>query len=171
MAGPHTLAETEVAIASRLADLELDYEAMAVISNLFRAANAVRNHLERTVLQPHDLTWTAFVVLWVTWIWEPVETRTVAEEAGFSKATLSGVLTTLEKRSLVTRERSSQDGRLVLVRLTPQGRRLMKRLFPDFNGEERALASVLPRERKAETAAMLRLICQQASSPPDSTTT
>ena len=119
MAGPHTLAETENAVAARLSGLTLDYEAMAVASNLFRAANAVRNHLERSVLQPHDLTWTAFVVLWVTWIWEPIETRQIAEEGGFSKATLSGVLTTLEGRGWVTRERRPEDGRLVLVRLTP----------------------------------------------------
>ena len=99
MAGPHTIAETEKAVETRLADMALDFEAMAVVSNLFRAANAVRNHLERTVLQPHNLTWTAFVVLWVVWIWEEVETRVIAEEGGFSKATLSGVLTTLEGRS------------------------------------------------------------------------
>jgi len=65
MPGPHTLAETERNVATRLSGMDLDFEAMAVVSNLFRAANAVRNRLESTVLQPHDLTWTAFVVLWV----------------------------------------------------------------------------------------------------------
>ena len=159
MAGPHTLAETENAVESRLAGLSLDYEAMAVASNLFRAANAVRNHLERTVLQPHDLTWTAFVVLWVTWIWEPIETRQIAEEGGFSKATLSGVLTTLEGRELVTRERSATDGRLVLVRLTPSGRRLMKRLFPEFNAQEQVVVSAIPREQLPDAAEMLRRLC------------
>jgi DNA-binding MarR family transcriptional regulator len=159
MAGPHTLAETENAVESRLTGLALDYEAMAVASNLFRAANAVRNHLERTVLQPHDLTWTAFVVLWVTWIWEPIETRQIAEEGGFSKATLSGVLTTLEGRGLVTRERSATDGRLVLVRLTPAGRRLMKRLFPEFNAQEQVVVSAIPREQLPDAAEMLRQLC------------
>ena len=38
----------------------------------------------------HDLTWTAFVVLWVTWIWGSAETRVIADETGVSKATLSG---------------------------------------------------------------------------------
>ncbi len=156
MAGQHTLAETERAVQSRLADLTLDFEAMAVVSNLFRAANAVRNHLERTVLQPHDLTWTAFVVLWVTWIWEPIETRQVAEEGGFSKATLSGVLTTLEGRGLVTRERSKQDRRLVLVRLTPNGRRLMKKLFPEFNDQERVVVASIPRGERGSAAQALR---------------
>lgn len=156
MAGQHTLAETEKAVASRLSDMTLDFEAMAVVSNLFRAANAVRNHLERTVLQPHDLTWTAFVVLWVTWIWEPIETRQVAEEGGFSKATLSGVLTTLEGRGLVTRQRSEADGRLVLVRLTPAGRRLMKKLFPEFNEQERAVVAAIPRGERGSAAQVLR---------------
>ena len=95
MAGAHTLAETERQVTDRLAGMAIDFTAMAVASNLFRAATAVRNHLERSVLAPHGLSWTAFVVLWVVWIWEPIETSQIAEEGGFSKATLTGVLCTL----------------------------------------------------------------------------
>lgn len=160
VAGLHTLGETERAVASKLGDLDLDFEAMAVISNLFRASNAVRNHLERTVLAKSDLTWTAFVVLWVAWIWEPIETRQIAAEGGFSKATLSGVLTTLETRQLVTRMRSDRDGRLVLVSLTPGGRRLMKRLFPAFNAEERHLARHISGADLGAAAQMLRALVQ-----------
>lgn len=156
MAGPHTLAETERQVAERLGDLTLDYEAMAVVSNLFRAANAVRNHLERTVLAPADLTWTAFVVLWVVWIWDRVETRTIAAEGGFSKATLSGVLTTLESRDLVERSRSEVDGRLVEVTLTPAGRKLMRSLFPKFNAEERTVTQHV--ENLGSAAEMLRAL-------------
>jgi DNA-binding MarR family transcriptional regulator len=156
MAGQHTLSETESAVSARLGDLDLDFEAMAVASNLFRAANAVRNHLERTVLSRSDLTWTAFVVLWVTWIWEPIETRQIAAEGGFSKATLSGVLTTLESRGLLERSRGKTDGRLVTVSLTPAGRRLMKRLFPEFNAEERNVTRYLEGEAKQQTAGHLR---------------
>jgi DNA-binding MarR family transcriptional regulator len=152
MPGPHTLAETERNVAARLDELPLDYEAMAAISNLFRAANAARNHLERSVLADEDLTWTAFVVLWVVWIWEPIETRDIAAEAGVSKATLSGVLTTLESRGLVRRKRSTTDGRLVVVNLTARGRKLMPRLFSAFNVEERHLVQSIPvRGRKAMT--------------------
>ena len=162
MAGPHTLAETENAVASRLAGMTLDFEAMAIASNLFRAANAVRNRLERTVLQPHDLTWTAFVVLWGVWIWEEVETRVIADEGGFSKATLSGVLGTVERRGLVVRKRSATDGRLVLVSLTPKGKRLMNDLFPKFNDQERAVTADIPAKRRAEFASLLRTLCLTA---------
>ena len=65
MAGQHTLRETERAVAERLNHLPIDMRAMAGVSNIYRAAGAVRNHFERTVLAPHDLTWTGWVVLWV----------------------------------------------------------------------------------------------------------
>lgn len=158
MAGPHTLAETERAAESRIAGLELDMESMHVVSNLFRAANAVRNHMERVVLTPADLTWTAFVVLWVTWIWGPVETRVVAEEVGVSKATLSGVLATLERRGLLQRTKSDADGRLVLVALTPSGKRLITRIFPQINAQEREVTRLLPRGHKEDAAEMLRTL-------------
>jgi DNA-binding MarR family transcriptional regulator len=158
MAGPHTLAETERQVESKLGRLPLDYSAMAVASNLFRAATAVRNHFERTVLSENNLSWTAFVVLWVTWIWEPIETRQIALEGGFSKATLTGVLSTLEGRGWLTRERSQADGRLVVVTLTPAGRELMTQLFPAFNAQERHIAGPVDPARRDELAEMLRLI-------------
>lgn len=63
---------------------------MAAVANIYRAASAVRQHLENSVLRGSDLTWTAFVVLWVVWVWGESETRHVAEEAGISKGTLTG---------------------------------------------------------------------------------
>lgn len=156
MPSAHTLAETEQRVAEKLGDLPLDFEAMAVVSNLFRAANATRNYLERTVLSRSGLSWTAFVVLWVTWIWEPIETRQIAEEGGFSKATLTGVLGTLEAKGLVQRERSEKDGRLVTVSMTDAGRELMLTLFPTFNGHEKTITSTLDPERRRELAEMLR---------------
>jgi len=135
---------------------------MAVTSNLFRAANSVRNHLERTVLAKADLSWTAFVVLWVTWIWEPIETRQIAVEGGFSKATLTGVLSTLEKRSLITRTKSKDDGRLVIVQLTNKGRKLMDTLFPAFNKQETAVANVVAQSKQGQLADQLRAITKFA---------
>jgi DNA-binding MarR family transcriptional regulator len=135
---------------------------MAVTSNLFRAANSVRNHLERTVLAKSDLSWTAFVVLWVTWIWEPIETRQIAIEGGFSKATLTGVLSTLEKRALITRSKSKDDGRLVIVQLTNKGRKLMDTLFPAFNVQETAVANAVAQSKQGQLADQLRAITKFA---------
>ena len=162
MAGAHTLAETERRVSERLGSQSLDFSSMAVASNLFRAATAVRNYLERTVLAKEELSWTAFVVLWVVWIWEPIETRQIAEEGGFSKATLTGVLTTLEGRGLLERKKSDTDGRLVLVNLTKKGRKLMETLFPDFNKHEKAVVSPVAENERDSVAKALRAITQFA---------
>src|SRR4051795_7480970 len=119
--GDFTLEATETAVAGRLQGLEVDVSAMAVVSNVYRAANAVRNHLERTVLAPHGLTWTGWVVLWVVWIWGEIETRHVAAEAGVSKGTLTGVQKTLMAKGLVERTVHPEDARRVLVTLTERG--------------------------------------------------
>jgi DNA-binding MarR family transcriptional regulator len=138
--------------------MTLDFDSMAAVSNIFRAANATRNFLERTVLAPHGLSWTGFVVLWVSWIWEPIETRTIAEEGGFSKATLTGVLQTLEGKGLLKRDRGSGDKRLVVVTLTPKGRALMKKLFPDFNAHEQKVLGGFSEAEKKELTVALRKI-------------
>ena len=164
MAGPHTLAETERQVNEKLDHKTINFEAMAVTSNLFRAANAVRNHLERTVLAKEDLSWTAFVVLWVVWIWEPIETRQIAQEGGFSKATLTGVLSTLEKRNLLVRKKSKTDGRLVIVELTNKGKKLMDTLFPAFNKQETEVANSVPGSKQAQLAEQLRAITKFAES-------
>ena len=158
MTGHHTLGETEQAVASRLGEFPLDFESMAAISNIYRASTAIRNHLERSVLHENDLTWTAFVVLWVVWIWDGPETRHVAEEVGISKGTLTGVLKTLEARGLLKRHDHPDDGRLVLVRLTARGEQLMTRLFPAFNAEEAFVAAPLSSKQRAGLAASLRSI-------------
>jgi DNA-binding MarR family transcriptional regulator len=168
--GQHTLAETEHAVADRLRGLPIDVAAMAVVSNIYRAAGAVRNHFERTVLQPYELTWTAWVVLWVVWIWRDIETRHVAAEAGISKGTLTGVASTLERRGLLSRRAHPGDARRVLLTLTGAGGELMDKLFPEFNRAEQSVTADLGDRDKLQLAQALRAIVQHLegtdSEPP-----
>ncbi len=69
-------------------------------------------------------------MLWVVWIWDGVETRHAAESAAISKATLTGVVKTLEARGLVSRRVSETDRRLVNLDMTAEGDALMKELYP-----------------------------------------
>ncbi|WEH13928.1 MarR family transcriptional regulator [Streptomyces sp. VNUA24] len=136
MPGQRSITEAEKLAAAKLGDFPIRRDQMAAVANIYRAASAVRQHLENSVLRGSDLTWTAFVVLWVVWVWGESETRHVAEEAGISKGTLTGVARTLESRGLVRRAAHPTDGRLVLLALTDQGEELMRRVFPAFNEEE-----------------------------------
>ncbi len=145
-------------IRARLGDQPFDFGAMFAISNIYRAATTVRNHMEQKVLSDHDLSWAAFTVLWVLWIWGEQETRKVASEAGITKGTLSGVLNTLESRGLVLRTRHPENGRLMLVRLSPRGTAVIEELFPRFNVEESFAASALTARERAQLPRLLRKI-------------
>jgi DNA-binding MarR family transcriptional regulator len=156
VSGARTLQQTEEAMSGKLADLDLDLDAMTAISNLYRVASAVRNHFEQSVLKDADLTWTAFVVLWVVWIWESMETRHVAAEAGIRKGTLTGVVQTLEAHGLVVRTISATDRRRTFLSLTDKGERTMAELFPAFNREEQFVVSGLGEHRVKELGSTLR---------------
>ena len=161
-----TLSATEAAVSGRLAAMTLDMPAMAAVSNVYRAAGAIRNHFEHTVLAPSGLTWTGWVVLWVVWIWQEIETRHVAAEAGISKGTLTGVAGTLEKRGLLARRAHPDDGRRVLLHLTPSGLQLMTELFPLFNKQEALVVESLSADEIKMLAVALRKIVVDLESGP-----
>lgn len=149
---------------AKLGKVPLRREQMAAVSNIHRAATAIRQHLENSVLRDSDLTWTGFVVLWVVWIWGDMETRHVAEEAGISKGTLTGVAKTLQSRGLVDRLGHPSDGRLAVLRLTEEGERLMGELFPRFNDEEVFVSSPLANTEAQSLADMLRRVVEHLES-------
>ena len=152
------LVQAEQDIRSRIGDYPLDFAAMAAVSNIYRAANAIRNHMERDVLACEDLSWAAFTVLFVLWIWGEQQTRHLAAEAGVTKGTLTGVLKTLEKRGLARRRGHDADGRLVLVSLESKGREVIERLFPAFNEGEALVSASLTEREKYHLASLLRTI-------------
>ncbi len=146
MTGFYTLNETEKTITEKLSGLPIDFQAQATVANLYRAANATRKYFTNTVLKEYDLSWTGFVVLWVVWIFDGIETRHAADEAGISKSTLSGIIKTMESRGLIERQFDSADKRLVHLHLTKEGDETMVELFPKFNLKE--VETVSPLERR-----------------------
>ncbi|MDF5758877.1 MarR family winged helix-turn-helix transcriptional regulator [Spongiactinospora sp. TRM90649] len=164
MTGHHTLRQTEEAIGERLGGLNVDFEAMWAVSNIYRASSAIRNHLEQTVLRDTGLTWTGFVVMWVVWIWGDSEPRHVAAEAGISKGTLTGVVKTLESYRHLRRFPHPTDGRRVMLALTVTGERLMRDLFPEFNRQEAFVVKQLDSERRRDLAISLKRILEHLES-------
>ncbi|MGA2969103.1 MAG: MarR family transcriptional regulator [Acidimicrobiales bacterium] len=145
-------------IRSRLSGQELDFTAMSAVSNIYRSGSAVRNHMERSILSDYELSWVAFTVLWVLWIWGEQETGHVAEEAGVTKGTLTGVIKTLQGRKLLRRIPHLDDRRRVSINLTKAGERLIEEVFPQFNEHETLAVSALSHSEQLELARLLRLV-------------
>src|SRR5699024_8128679 len=91
---------------------------------LVRAANLLANDLDSTVWRNFGLTYAGHRVLFVVWAVGPLSPREIARYASVSRASISSVINTLERDGFVDRERTSEDRRLVTVRLTERGREL-----------------------------------------------
>lgn len=156
------LLDAEQDIQARLGDRALDFDSLRAISNIYRAAAAVRRRAEREVLAGAGLTWGGFTILWVLWVWGEKEASDLAAECDLAKGTLTGMVTTLEKHGLVERERLETDRRRVMVRLTAAGLATIEDVFPRFNSFEGAMAAGLSTAEKQELARLLRIVTGNA---------
>lgn len=118
-------------------DRHVDLDVLTAALNLVRVANLLVNDLESRVHRPSGWTWAGFRVMFAVMVTHRAEPREVARLAGVSRASVSGVLNTLERDGLIVRERSSADRRVVTVRLTPRGRRATVEAFRKNHEVER----------------------------------
>lgn len=158
--------EAERDIRARLGDHPLDFEALLAVSNIYRAANAVRNRMEREVLGPAGLSWGGFTILFVLWVWGDRETGDLADDCGLAKGTLSGMLSTLERTGLVSRSRHPEDGRKVMVQLETEGLDTIEEIFPTFNAYEAKFTEDLSAEERRDLARLLRTVTATADELP-----
>jgi len=72
-------------------------------------------------LKPLGLTYTQYIVLMVLWERESVNVGQLGEILRLDAGTLTPLLKRLEKAGYVTRERSREDERVTVIRITPEG--------------------------------------------------
>ncbi len=133
----------------------VDLEVLTAALNLVRVANLLVGDLESRVHRPSGWTWAGFRVMFVVFVTHRAEPREVARLAGVSRASVSGVLNTLERDGLVVRERSSADRRIVTVRLTKRGRQAAIEAFRKNHEVEKLWLKPLS---AAETRALIALL-------------
>lgn len=117
--------------------------ATQVLLTLNRAANVVTYDLESSVHRPRGLSWSAFRLLFVTWLAGPIEPKSAARLTGMSRAAVSNLAKTLVASGLLERARDEHDGRSVQLSLSEQGRAEMAETYREHNEREYAWASVL----------------------------
>ncbi len=125
---------------------------------LLQAREAVMQHT-RPSLREHGLSAQQWRVLRVLGehAREPggIETGRIAREAFLLGPSLSGVLTRMERDGLITRERCSQDARRTVVRATPAGLKLVRKLSATIEAHYDWLEQRLSKARLAQLYALL----------------
>lgn len=75
----------------------------------------------RPELDALGLTYTQYIVMLVIWAEKTVSVRDLGRRLYLDSGTLTPVLKTLEKNGLITRRRSQEDERVLMVTVTQQG--------------------------------------------------
>jgi DNA-binding MarR family transcriptional regulator len=128
-------------------------EVLAAFGEFLVAQRRLRG---RDAQHPGDLSFAQLRVLAALEEGHSCPTGQRAEKAGVSPATVTGMLDNLEQMGIVTRVRSAEDRRVVLARLTDEGRRLRDQKRQEVRGAfEQALTSLSARD----LAAAPRLLC------------
>ncbi|PWW28883.1 DNA-binding MarR family transcriptional regulator [Cytobacillus oceanisediminis] len=137
----------------------LNFDAIAVVTNIYRIAQGLRNKMEQEVLSEFGLSWTAFSMLYDLWVWELIETKKLAESAGVSKATVSNITKTLERKELCFRKSDNRDRRITYLALTEKGKQVMEDLYPRFHkGEIEIVSGLSVDEQKIMTKLLRKVI-------------
>jgi DNA-binding MarR family transcriptional regulator len=139
----------------------LNLEAIAVVTNIYRVAQGLRNKMEREVLSEYGLSWTSFSILYDLWIWESMETKKLAESAGVSKATISNITNTLERKELCFRKVDTRDRRITYVVLSEKGKKVMEELYPRFHVGEVDIVSSLSEVEQQNISSLLRRVIRE----------
>ena len=75
-------------------------------------------------LENIGLTYTQYIVMMVMWADRKISVKQLGEKLYLDSGTLTPVLKSLEGKGFVTRARSVEDERVLIVELTPEGEQL-----------------------------------------------
>jgi DNA-binding MarR family transcriptional regulator len=131
---------------------DLDRSPMAVVGRISRIARRI-DLAQRATFARYELDPPAFDVLaTLRRSGEPfaLTPGELMRSAMVTSGAITQRLDRLESRGLVRRDPHPDDGRVVLVSLTPAGRELVDRVLPDHLAtEERLIAGLTPEQRSA----------------------
>jgi DNA-binding MarR family transcriptional regulator len=83
--------------------------------------------LYKPFLDEIELTYTQYIVMMVLWEHKQMNVKDLGENLYLDSGTLTPVLKKLEQKKYLTRERSKEDERVLLVTLTQEGEALREK--------------------------------------------
>ncbi len=148
--------------AQRLPDL--DPAACEVFLQLLRTGDEL-SRLQQAYLAQHSVSQGRFTVLMLLMragagCCEPEKSgwcspAELAERAGVTRATMTGLIDTLEKDGYVKREPDANDRRMMMVRPTPKADAFLRGMLP---GYFRMISAVIGELGEAERRALVQLL-------------
>ncbi len=112
------------------------------------------------ILKKIDLTYTQYLAMMVLWEEDTLNVKELGEKLFLDSGTLSPVLKSLEAKDLVSRSRSEEDERVLLIGLTDKGRALREQA-KDIPFEISRCVNLSP-EEAFELERILRKLLKQA---------
>jgi MarR family transcriptional regulator, 2-MHQ and catechol-resistance regulon repressor len=100
-----------------------------VLINLSRASNSVQTRLSAG-LDRHGITTSQLGILEALFHLGPMCQRALGDKLLRSGGNITMVIDNLEKHGLVERVRQKEDRRMIMIHLTPKGRKLISRVLP-----------------------------------------
>lgn len=118
-------------------------------------------------LAPHGLSEGRFVVLFLLeGSPEGLAPNVLAQEAGVTRATITGLLDGLERDALISREADENDRRAMRVRLTRQGRQLARKVFAEHGRWIGGLLGGLSLAERKQLGTLLTKVAASLSGMP-----
>lgn len=113
-----------------------EVEANQLIISLDRAARLVSNDIEESVHRPRGHSWAVFRYLFALWMYGEMPSNQLATVTGMRRSQISNLTGQLEKEGLVTRRKSTHDGRAVVISLSEEGETYISKAFDDNHVQE-----------------------------------
>lgn len=155
---------------------DLDPSAAEVFLHLLRAGDEAFRIVDSDLAQ-YDLSQGGFGVMMALWgacrqgkgeTCRALTPAELAERTGVTRATISGVLDTLERAALVTRRPHPADRRMMSVALTAKAESLLAVILPEHFRQMSWLMSPLSAGERKTFVALLAKILERAAERPSS---
>jgi DNA-binding MarR family transcriptional regulator len=152
---------------------DLDPSATEVFLHLLRAGDEAFRVVEAHLAQ-HDITQGRFGVLMALWghcqragAEVPLTPAEIAERTGVTRATITGLVDTLERAGLVTRKPHPGDRRMMSVALTARGETLLETILPEHFRQMAWLMGPLKESERKTLVRLLTKVLRRAGERPE----
>lgn len=102
----------------------------------FYAASRAITRYYHPYIEEMGLTYTQYLTMLVLWETESMNARELGERLYLDSGTLTPLLKRLEEKGYISRRRSSEDERQLVVTLTEQGKELKQTVYPIYKRME-----------------------------------